>query len=459
MLEPGAMVTASVKLKRELGHGGMGTVWVAEHVGLRTDVVVKFMAVELAKDQVALSRFSREAASASQVRSPHVVQMFDHGVTDDGVPFIIMELLDGMSLGERLELGPVSIAETVVIIDQVCRALSKAHEAGIWHRDIKPDNIFLCESAPGEVFVKVLDFGIAKSAELKTLNATSTGAMVGTPFYMSPEQAIGTKDIDHRTDLWSVAVVAYECLTGKLPFDGDTIGALTLAIHTGPIPEITAANPALSPAMNHWFFKACARDPNQRFESARALSHGLADASGAVNTRSSAHSYPGKVPALAAIAQPTLSTTAGGAVSQPIAHEEVRLPVSRTPGYLLVAALVLLVGGGGLALALRAGDPSQSTAAGAEVGEKVDPSTIAKDTMPPPEPRVVPVAAPEESSAPSARPGPSAAATPPATPRQVTKPRPAAKPTKARKPTPAAAIKKPSAAKVTLPAGNPDDIE
>jgi serine/threonine-protein kinase len=277
-LQPGTAVTPSIRLVHRIGAGGMGSVWIAEHLALRTQVVVKFIAIELAASAEAVERFSREAAAAAQVKSPHVVQMLDHGVTTDGIVFIVMELLEGHDLGKHLATrGRLSIAETAEIVSQVCKALARAHERGIVHRDIKPDNIFLCAVGEGETFVKLLDFGIAKGdARLGGSSGTKTGAMVGTPYYMSPEQIVGAKTIDRRTDLWSLGIVAYECVVGARPFNEDVFGALAIRIHSGPLPVPSQVDPALPPAFDHWFARACARDANARFASARELGDALA---------------------------------------------------------------------------------------------------------------------------------------------------------------------------------------
>lgn len=160
----GDRITGSIELRRHLGAGGMGHVWIAWHAGLHTEVVVKLIARELAADAAMVARFSREAAAAAQVRSPHVVQVFDHGITAAGQPYIAMEKLEGESLGARLErTGVVPPAELAEIVSQCGKALARAHESGVIHRDIKPDNIFLTDLGGGDVFVKVLDFGIAKT--------------------------------------------------------------------------------------------------------------------------------------------------------------------------------------------------------------------------------------------------------------------------------------------------------
>ena len=277
---PGLLVNSSVRLVRPLGAGGMGSVWVADHLALNTQVVVKFIATELSRNADAVSRFKREAAAASQVKSPHVVQMLDHGVTENALPFIVMELLEGHDLAAHLEAhGRMRPEEVAAIVSQLARALGKAHESGIVHRDIKPQNVFLCDAGGGELFVKLLDFGIAKSTVVDKLDSgTKTGSMMGSPYYMSPEQVVGSKDIDHRTDLWAVGVVAYEALTGLRPFNAETVGGLALQIHNAPLPTPSETNGLLPKSVDAWFFRACARAPDQRFQSAKELSDSFGEA-------------------------------------------------------------------------------------------------------------------------------------------------------------------------------------
>jgi eukaryotic-like serine/threonine-protein kinase len=284
----GMMVTPSVKLVRPLGEGGMGAVWVADHLALHTQVVVKFIAEGLKDSKEANERFSREAAAAAQVKSPHVVQTFDHGFTVDGVPYIVMELLDGQDLGAFLEShGRCSPQLVVEIVAQLARALDRAHERGIVHRDIKPGNLFLCDGGRGEVFVKLLDFGIAKGVDVPRIDSTTkTGAMIGSPFYMSPEQILGSKTVDYRSDLWSVGVVAYEALTGQKPFDAETMGGLAIRIHSEPLPLPSALVPGLSPAVDAWFHRACSRAVPDRFGSAKEMAEALAVALGGEMPRS-----------------------------------------------------------------------------------------------------------------------------------------------------------------------------
>lgn len=285
-LTAGMEITPSVRLVRPLGAGGMGAVWLADHRGLSTRVVVKFMRDDL--DATARARFKREAEAAAQVKSPHVVQTFDCGVTSGGLPFIVMEHLEGHDLAREIaEHGPLEPARVVEILVQVSKALTKAHAANLLHRDIKPDNIFLCAQEDGdELFVKLLDFGIAKTrlgdaAASLMDGATKTGQVIGTPYYMSPEQMTAQKEIDHRSDLWSLGVVAFEALTGKRPFDGPSFGALAVRIATGETPLLSAIDPSLPLGADAWFAKACARDPEHRFGSARELADAFRFAFGA----------------------------------------------------------------------------------------------------------------------------------------------------------------------------------
>ena len=334
------MVTSNVRLVRPLGEGGMGSVWVAEHLSLHTHVVVKFMSRDLAESPDAVARFSREAAAASQVKSPHVVQMLDHGVGDTGAPYIVMELLEGTDLEEHLRAsGVLDRRQTVGIVGQLARALSKAHEQGIVHRDIKPSNVFLLDAGAGEVFVKLLDFGIAKGPPVGIVgDTTKTGAFVGSPFYMSRVHVVGTKNLDFRSDLWSLGVVVYEMLTVKKPFFADNVGALALQIHRDPLPVPSREDPSLPAALDAWFARACAREMDQRFGSAKEMAAALAvaltgqDISVLPAPRSTARAWRtagvgmGVVAVVAGLLAPRLWKGGGAPVAD--ASPAVRVPVN-----------------------------------------------------------------------------------------------------------------------------------
>ncbi len=293
-LGPGTKVTSNVRLIRLLGEGGMGSVWVAEHKTLGTQVAVKFIDPDLADAHpVIRSRFTQEANVSAIIKSPHVVRVFDHGEMDEGVPYIVMELLEGESLRERLErAGPLSLSEAGELLFQASKALRKAHKLGIIHRDLKPENLFLLDSgieeSDGEpvaqdLFVKILDFGIAKHRKASSSGViTITGALIGTPEYMSPEQIFSAKDVDRQADLWALSVVIYEAITGYLPFSGDGLSEVFQAIAKGkfePASAILYDEGRLSvseyPELDQWFAKAMHLVPEERFQTARSMAVGF----------------------------------------------------------------------------------------------------------------------------------------------------------------------------------------
>jgi serine/threonine protein kinase len=270
---PNRILGGKYRLIRPLDKGGMGSVWLAEHLSLASPVAVKLIATEAAMTPHRLERFVREARTAAASRSPHVVQVLDYGV-DEGMPYIVMELLEGESLAERLQrVGRLAPRQTERVIVHVSRAVARAHERGIVHRDLKPANIFITHNEDDEV-VKIFDFGVAKATESLSIPGkhTRTGSWLGTPYYMSPEQLEGDRQCDQRTDIWAMGVIAYECLLGRLPFTGDTIGGLVLAICSRPAP-VPSEHGNVPPGFDAWFARACAQRKNERFASARDAAH------------------------------------------------------------------------------------------------------------------------------------------------------------------------------------------
>jgi serine/threonine-protein kinase len=415
---PQQILSGKYRLERELGRGGMGAVWLAEHMTLRSPVAIKLIDPGIAENPEALARFLREAQAAASLRSPHVVQILDHGV-DNGVPFIVMELLEGESLASRLERQHrLSPADTARIMTQVARAITRAHEAGIIHRDLKPDNIFLVRNDEEEV-AKVLDFGVAKANSHgmgAVSGATRTGSVLGTPYYMSPEQAEGVKNIDHRSDLWSLGVIAWECLLGTRPFDSETLGGLLLAIcaRDMPVPSTVGAVPA---GFDTWFARSCSRNVAYRFGSAKELAAELRQVCSGAGSDVVAYAPPGPVssqngPAVSASSLPLATTT--GHLGMSASHEPLKKK-SAAPvviGVLVVLALL----GGGAAFALRGG--SDETVASATPSAlpppKVEPQVApaAAPEAPKPEPTAIASAAPAPAASSAAAP-PAAVAAPP----------------------------------------------
>ncbi|HEX6273526.1 MAG TPA: serine/threonine-protein kinase, partial [Polyangiaceae bacterium] len=275
-MSTGRVIASKYCLLYELGRGGMGSVWVAEHLTLRTKIAVKLIDPMLAASAEAVTRFEREARAAALLRSPHVVQVLDFGI-DGGSPYIAMELLDGESLATRLaRQGRLTRTDVATLMNQLGRAVTRAHHQGFVHRDLKPDNVFLVDEGEG-FFVKVLDFGIAKALRptptLADNQLTASGALLGTPCHMSPEQAEG-RLVDHRSDLWSMGVIAFECLTGRLPFAGDSLPAILRSICFDDIVVPSRIAPVAT-GFDAWFARAVARNPEERFQSAGELVESL----------------------------------------------------------------------------------------------------------------------------------------------------------------------------------------
>jgi serine/threonine protein kinase len=271
----GVMVGGRYRLRAPIGAGAMGEVWSADHVSLGIQVAVKLVDTAGRDDaQELLSRFQLEARAAAQLRSPHVVQILDNGA-EGRVAFIAMELLEGESLERRIArrgaLGPSEVAH---VLREMARGVDRAHAAGIVHRDLKPPNVFLARIDGVEV-TKVLDFGIAKilGAPRDVHLQTQAGFVVGTPAYMSPEQILG-RPVDQRSDLWQMGVIAFECMTGKRPFDGQTLGQLFMAICTMPLPVPSSVG-RVPPAFDAWFMRAVNRNPALRFGSAGEMAEAL----------------------------------------------------------------------------------------------------------------------------------------------------------------------------------------
>ena len=335
----GDIIANRFRLVRELGHGGMGSVWLAHHMTLEVPCAVKFLADEVLGDSRCRAQFHIEARAIAQVQSPHVVRVLDHDVSDEG-PYIAMELLVGEDLQTRLaRVGRLDSLATCRIVSQAARGLSKVHAAGIVHHDLKPENVFLAREDDDEV-VKLLDFGIAKLTAFSLVEAFGgkTGALIGTPQYMSPEQAHGSSDVDFRSDLWSLAVITYRCLTGRLPFDGSTPLEVACQVMCSPIPVPSQIAPDLSPEFDGWWARAALRNVDGRFQSAPQLATALGKALGVAEAKSH---WPGYGDGLAPRSDaPPRRFQAGDASSTHSGPSETR-PASR--GKVLVTAGALMV--------------------------------------------------------------------------------------------------------------------
>src|SRR4051794_34686090 len=277
-IREGEILGGKYRLEKEIGRGSMGTVWSAVHLTLGQRVAIKLIAAEHAQAAEARQRFSTEAKAAARLRSRYVVQVYDDGETSEGTPYIVLEYLDGETLEQRLERErDVPLNDAVRITRHVARALSRAHASGIVHRDLKPGNVFLTRSEDDEMgwLAKVLDFGIAKLAEQGIASTTKTGALLGTPLFMSPEQVRGANSVDSRSDLYSLGMLFFTMLTGEYAFNGESFADVLVAICTGPLPDLRERAPWVPGSVAEWFQRACARDVQQRFQSADELIEGL----------------------------------------------------------------------------------------------------------------------------------------------------------------------------------------
>lgn len=279
-IEVGDVVAGKYEVERILGEGGMGVVVAARHRDLDQRVAVKFLLPEIAKRQDAAERFRREARAAVRITSEHVARVLDVGSSDDGVPYMVMEYLNGDDLAAELRTrGQLPVNEAVSYILQACEAVAEAHAAGIVHRDLKPANLFLAKRADGSRLVKVLDFGISKSTmggSMSDLALTTTSALIGSPLYMSPEQMHSAKSVDARTDIWSMGAIAFQLLAGRPPYVAESIPQLCSALLNDAPPRLAEFRNDVHPELEAAILGALTKDRNQRFGSVADFARALA---------------------------------------------------------------------------------------------------------------------------------------------------------------------------------------
>ena len=268
------------QLLKRLGEGGMGVVYLAEHPVIGRKVAMKAIHPELSRNPEVVSRFVTEAKSVNQIGNEHIVDIHDFGTTADGEFYFIMEFLQGEALVDRLKRdAPIQPARALAIAAQVADALGASHQHGIIHRDLKPENIFLITKGHAPDFVKVLDFGLAKltQGEDKVSHKTRTGSVMGTPYYMSPEQCEGKANIDHRSDIYSLGVILFEMVTKCVPFGGEGYGEIIVKHITSPVPSPRALNPMLPYAIEAIIMRAMAKRRDDRFQTMEEFGIALQD--------------------------------------------------------------------------------------------------------------------------------------------------------------------------------------
>ena len=267
----GAVLANRYRVDRVLGQGGMGVVVQATHLQLHQPVAMKFLLPEVVGNQQVVQRFLREAQAAVRLKSEHVARVIDVGSLESGAPYMVLEYLEGADLSSfaQMQLSPGGVVDLVL---QACEALAEAHSLGIVHRDIKPANFFITRGSDGRLLLKVLDFGISKTP-MASGNLTATQAVMGTPAYMSPEQMRSSRDVDHRSDIWSLGVVLYELFQGAPPFGGDTFSSLVIQVVTNPLPKLTVQLPGNLDAI---VYRCLEKDATKRFQNVAELAHALA---------------------------------------------------------------------------------------------------------------------------------------------------------------------------------------
>ncbi|MCA9641565.1 MAG: serine/threonine protein kinase [Polyangiaceae bacterium] len=272
-LRAGDVVAGKLRVVRLVGAGGMGAVYEVEHLFTHHTRALKLLHPSIAQASTARERFLREATAAGRIGSPHVVETFDAGILDDGSPFLLMELLEGQSLDELLEAqGALELAFCLELLSQVCEGVQAAHDAGIVHRDLKPENLFVA-SVRGAPFIKILDFGISKfDIDLDLTSAlTREGALLGTPFYMAPEQLLKRRPASIESDIYALGVIAYQCLTGKRPFEAESLPELSVRLNEGSYDTLDVLRGDIPKEVSDAIARAMSREPEDRFHTAREL--------------------------------------------------------------------------------------------------------------------------------------------------------------------------------------------
>lgn len=277
-LQPGSVLAGKYRIERQLGEGGMGVVLAAQHTQLEQRVAIKVLRPAALSSPEAVARFLGEARAAARLRSEHAVRVFDVGTLDSGEPYMVMEHLEGEDLASRVaRSGPMPWQQALDAVLQACEAVAEAHSLGIIHRDLKPGNLFLVQRPDGSGRIKVLDFGISKmsGAESSGGAVTRTGTLMGSPLYMSPEQMRSSKQVDARSDIWSIGALFYELLSGSPPFEGESLPQVCTRVLEGQMEPLERRVPGVPPLLSQAIQRCLEKDPERRFpdlaDFARAL--------------------------------------------------------------------------------------------------------------------------------------------------------------------------------------------
>ncbi|HEV3190011.1 MAG TPA: serine/threonine-protein kinase, partial [Polyangiaceae bacterium] len=278
----GEVLAGKYRVERVLGIGGMGVVVAATHLQLETKVALKFLLPAMLRNQEVVGRFAREARAAVRIQSEHVARVSDVGTLENGAPYMVMEFLEGEDLAAWIQRnGALPVDQAVDFVIQACVGVASAHGIGIVHRDLKPANLFCLRGNDGQFVIKVLDFGISKVNNLAVSDGggsmTHTSAVMGSPYYMSPEQMVSAKDVDARTDIWALGVVLYELLTAQTPFAGESFAEIAIKVATASFAPVRSYRPDAPPGLEAVLIKCLEKDKIRRYTNVAELALALAD--------------------------------------------------------------------------------------------------------------------------------------------------------------------------------------